>query len=252
MARLVALGTAATVNDAEHDYTHLLLIGEEDSPILIDAGENPLGKIKDLGLQDEALQDVILTHFQSNMVGGLPTMFMHMWLQGRTASVRIYGTFHCLERIRSMLSFHGWENWPNFFPVGFFGIQETPAAPLIDNADFRIHAYPMAHHPPSIGLRIENKLTGRTIAYTSETAPHENVLWLAHNADILIHEVAGETQGNSTAEQAGQMATDAGVKALYLINYQVWDTDPHELIPRARSTYAGEVHLLADMDEIEF
>lgn len=252
MARIVALGTAATVNDAEHNYTHLLLIGDYDSPILIDVGENPLGKIKDLGLQDEALQDVILTHFQSNMVGGLPNMFMHMWLQGRTASMRIYGLFHCLERIRSMLSFHGWELWPNFFPVGFFGVREDAGAPVIDNADFLIHAFPMAHTPPTIGLRIEHKATGQIMAYTSETAPDENVLWLAHEADFLIHEASGDREGNSTPEQAGQIATEAGAKSLYLINYQVWDTDPQELIPRARTTYAGDIILLSDMDEIEF
>jgi ribonuclease Z len=240
MARIVALGTASMVNDAEHDYTHLLLIGEEDSPILIDVGENPLGKIKDLGLQDEALQDIILTHFQSNMVGGLPNMFMHMWLQGRTASVRIYGLMHCLERIRSMLSFHGWELWPNFFPVGFFGVREEAGAPVIDNADFTIHAFPMAHKPPTIGLRILNKHTGRVVAYTAETAPHENVLWLAHDADILIHESAGNDasandMGNSTAEQAGRLATEANAKSLYLINYEVWDADPTELIPAPKA-----------------
>jgi ribonuclease BN (tRNA processing enzyme) len=163
MARIVALGTASMVNDAEHDYTHLLLIGEEDSPILIDVGENPLGKIKDLGLQDEALQDIILTHFQSNMVGGLPNMFMHMWLQGRTASVRIYGLMHCLERIRSMLSFHGWETLAQFLPRWFFGVREEAGAPVIDNADFTIHAFRWhISHPP--------------LAYASSTSIR-GVLW---------------------------------------------------------------------------
>ena len=30
MARIVILGTAAAVNDAQHDYTHFLLVGTED------------------------------------------------------------------------------------------------------------------------------------------------------------------------------------------------------------------------------
>ena len=38
MARVIILGSAAAVNDAQHDYTHFLLIGEQDSPILVDAG----------------------------------------------------------------------------------------------------------------------------------------------------------------------------------------------------------------------
>ena len=46
MARVIILGTAGAVNNAQHDYTHFLLIGEEDSPVLVDAGSNPLDKIK--------------------------------------------------------------------------------------------------------------------------------------------------------------------------------------------------------------
>jgi len=252
MARLVALGSSATVNDVEHNYTHLLLIGTNENPILIDAGENPLGKIKDLGFQDDALEDIILTHFQSDMVGGLPNLFMHMWLQGRSAAIRIFGLWHCLERIRSMLAFHGWELWPNFFPVGFYGVQPEAGAPVLENDDFRISAFPMKHEIPTIGLRIENKKTNTVLAYTSETEPHENVLWMAHQADILVHEAAGDIPGHSSAEQAGQVATEAQVKSLYLINYQVWDADPNELIPQAQSTYNGPITLLKDMDTIEF
>ena len=50
MAKTVILGSAAAVNDATHDYTHFLLIGDQGSPILVDAGSNPLGKLKNLGL----------------------------------------------------------------------------------------------------------------------------------------------------------------------------------------------------------
>ena len=51
MARVTILGSANAVRDSQHDYTHFLLTGEEDSPILVDAGSNPLGKIKNLGVQ---------------------------------------------------------------------------------------------------------------------------------------------------------------------------------------------------------
>ena len=60
MARVIILGTAGAVNSAQHDYTHFLLIGEEDTPVLIDAGSNPLDKIRGLGIDDRQLQDIIL------------------------------------------------------------------------------------------------------------------------------------------------------------------------------------------------
>ena len=96
MARVIILGSAGAVNNAQHDYTHFLLIGEEDRPILIDAGSNPLDKIKDLGIDDDELQDIILTHFHSDHVAGVPNMLMHMWQMGRKAPIRFYGIPHCI------------------------------------------------------------------------------------------------------------------------------------------------------------
>jgi ribonuclease BN (tRNA processing enzyme) len=39
MARILILGTAAAVRDANHENTHFVLIGD-DRPILVDCGSN--------------------------------------------------------------------------------------------------------------------------------------------------------------------------------------------------------------------
>lgn len=252
MARIVILGSAAAVNDAKHDYTHFLLIGERDAPVLVDAGSNPLGKIKDLGIDDDALQDVILTHFHPDHVSGIPNMMMHMWLLGRKSPLRVYGLHHCINRTEEMMAAHGWREWPEFFPVAFHRVSERRRAPVMENDDFRILAWPVDHFVPTIGLRIENKLTGRVLAYSCDTAPTPSLLELAEGADILLHEAAGPPPGHSTARQAGETAAKVGAKALCLIHYQVWNTDPSVLIPQAQEVYDGPVMLCKDYDEFEF
>ena len=62
----------------------------------------------------------------------------------------------------------------------------------------------------------------------------------------------GKGFGHSSARQAGETATACGAKSLYLIHYQVWNTDPAPLVAEAQETYAGPVHLCADFDEYEF
>lgn len=252
MARLVILGSAAAVNDAQHDYTHLLLIGERDTPVLIDAGSNPLGKIKELGIDDEGLQDIILTHFHPDHVAGIPNMMMHMWLQDRLTPMRIYGLHHCINRVEDMMAGYGWREWPNFFPVAFHRVSERSRAPVMENEDFRITAWPVDHFVPTIGMRIENKITGQVLAYSCDTEPTDTLLELAHGADILLHEAAGPPPGHSTARQAGELATRVGAKALYLIHYQVWNHDPSLLIPEAREAYDGSIVLCNDRDQYEF
>jgi len=251
MARIVILGSSAAVSDAKHDNTHFVLIGET-GPVLVDCGSNPLGKIKNLGIDDEALQDIILTHFHPDHVSGVPNMLMHMWLLGRHAPLRFYGLNHCIKRTEDMMSAFAWETWPNFFPVTFKRVRERDNDLVLDNADFRITAWPTKHFVPTIGLRIENKRTGTVLAYSCDTEPIPGLIDLAHDADLLIHEAAGKGFGHSSARQAGEIATEAGAKSLYLIHYQVWNTDPRPLIDEARETYDGPVTLCEDFDEYEF
>ncbi|GAB4519900.1 MAG: MBL fold metallo-hydrolase [Anaerolineae bacterium] len=252
MARIVILGSAAAVNDVNHDYTHFVLLGEKDSPVLIDAGSNPLGKLQKMGIDDEALQDIILTHFHPDHVSGVPNMMMHMWLLGRQAPLRFYGLHHCINRTETMMSGHGWQSWPNFFPVAFHRVSERNRAPVMENDDFRITAWPVKHFVPTIGLRIENKVTGKVLAYSCDTEPTPSLLELANEADILLHEAAGPPPGHSTARQAGELAAQVKAKALYLIHYQVWNTDPAPLVPEAQQAYDGPITLCKDYDEFEF
>jgi ribonuclease Z len=252
MAKIVVLGSAAAVNDARHDYTHLLLIGARGDPILIDAGSNPLGKIKELNIQDEALQDVILTHFHPDHVAGIPNMMMHMWLLGRRAPMRIYGLHHCINRTEDMMAGYGWREWPDFFPVAFHRISERHRAPVMETDDFRITAWPVNHFVPTIGLRVENKLTGKVMAYSCDTEPTPTLLELAQDADLLIHEAAGPPPGHSTARQAGELAAKVNAKSLYLIHYQVWNHNPAVLVPEAQEVYSGPVVLCRDYDTFEF
>lgn len=253
MSQIVVLGSAAAVSDAEHDNTHLLLVGERNGPILIDCGSNPLGKIKNMGIDDENMQDVILTHFHPDHVSGVPNMLMHMWLLGRKAPLRFYGLHHCINRMEDMLMAFSWDEWPNFFPVTFSRVSERFAAPVMENDDFRVIAWPVQHFVPTIGLRIENKVNNKILVYSCDTEPTDSLYEMAGNApDILIHEAAGPPPGHSTAEQAAELARVVEAKSLYLIHYQVWNTDPQPLVTAAQAIYDGPVYLSKDFDVYEF
>jgi ribonuclease BN (tRNA processing enzyme) len=51
---------------------------------------------------------------------------------------------------------------------------------------------------------------------------------------------------------AGELATKVKAKSLYLIHYQVWNTDPTPLPAEAAETFDGPIHLCKDLDEFEF
>lgn len=250
MARLIVLGSASAVSDDQHDNTHLLLEGE-NSVVLIDCGSNPVVKMKRFGIHYERLTDMILTHFHPDHVYGVPILLMHMWLLGRKRALRVYGINHCLERTEDMMHAFSWATWPNFFPVAFHRVLERPDSLVLDNDDFRITAFPVKHFIPTIGLRIIVKSSGKIVGYTCDTEPIPLLVEIGRNADLFIHEAAGTDEGHSSAAQAGEIATEAHAKKLVLIHYNVWDTDPHALVPEAESTFGGEVELAEDYSVYE-
>ncbi len=252
MARLIVLGSAAAVSDAAHDNTHFVLQGDHGSVVLVDCGSNPLVRLKQCGVPHDELTDVILTHFHPDHVAGLPLMLMQMWLLGRKDPLHIYGLHHCIHRVEGMMTGFEWESWPEFFLVAFHRLPERDRVLVLDNDDFRVTSWPMRHFLPTIGFRIEVKTSGLVIGFSSDTEPVEAVVSLAQDADLLLHEAAGEGPGHSSATQAGEIASRAHAKRLELIHYTVNDAfDPDALVAGARMTFAGPIGVAQDFTVYE-
>jgi ribonuclease Z len=219
--------------------------------VLIDCGTNPIVRLRQVGIDAVQVTDLLLTHFHPDHVGSLPLFLLNSWLLGRKDTLRVYGLAEVLERARKMMELFDWQEWPGFFPVSFFPVSPKTRATVLQTDEVRILSSPVTHMIPNIGLRFESLKTGRALAYSGDTMLCTAVIDLADQAEILIHEAAGDVFGHSSAEQAGQVAHQAGVKHLYLIHYPNWDSDPFVLIQQARQAYAGLVELARDLMVID-
>ncbi len=245
MARLIFLGTANSIPDEQHENTHIAIAGESQF-VLIDCAGNPLVRLSQAGLDENQLNDLILTHYHPDHVSGVPLLLMNCWLLGRRKPLHIYGLAHTLDRIKRTMQDYDWDTWPNFYPVHFHELPSHEMAPVLENVEWRIYSSPVRHLIPTIGLRIEIKATQKVVAYSSDTGPCPEVVKLGEHADILIHEATGESTGHSSAAQAGEIALQAQAKALYLIHYQTGDFNAQALVEEACSRYNGPVALAED------
>jgi len=254
MPKLVILGSASAVPDAEHENSHMVLQGERSS-VLIDCVGRPLVRLQQAGIDPAEISDIILTHFHPDHVAALPGFLMSVWLLGRTAPMRIYGPHHCLQRVEDLMMAYHWDEWAGFFPVAFHHLPERQGVHVLDSADFHITAAPVKHFVPTIGLRVVVKDTGFVFAYSSDTVPTDSMVQLANQADLLIHEATGDDPlGHSSAAQAGGVASRAGARRLGLIHYNVWNRTREQLqqlVEDATSTFEGEVFLCEDLQAIE-
>jgi len=234
-----------------HENTHMALVGSERI-VLIDCVSNPIVRLPEAGLEFDRLTDIILTHFHPDHVSGVPLLLMDMWLLGRKLPLNIYGLAYTLDRVEKLMEFYDWATWPHFFPVSFNRLPAAEMTPVLTTDEFRIFASPVHHLVPNIGLRVEFLDSNKTLAYSCDTEPCEEVVKLASGADVLIHESSGATLGHTSAEQAGEIARRAEVGSLYLIHYPTRDLDPEKLVPEAKKKYPGPVALARDFMTLEF
>jgi len=248
---LTFLGTSSAVPEEDHENTHMVVTGDEQT-ILIDSVGNSILRLKQVGIDHNNLTDLILTHFHPDHVSGVPSLLMNMWLLGRRHELNIYGLRYTLERLEKLMDFYDWATWPNFFPVHFRNLPEEEKALLFESREFRIYSSPVHHLIPTIGLRIEFLETGKTLAYSCDTEPCAEVERLAAGVDVLIHEATGGTLGHTSPAQAGRIAAQAQAKSLYLIHYPTKGIELQSLIDEANSTYSNPVVLTRDFMRLEF
>ncbi len=90
---------------------------------------------------------------------------------------------------------------------------------------------------------------GKRVAYITDTLPHENCYKLAKDADVLICEAPhssdiqdkAEEYMHLTAEQAGKIASESGVKKLVLQHFSSRYPDTKELEADAKKVFANVV-----------
>lgn len=251
MSKLIILGSASAISDAQHENTHMALLGEKRT-VLIDCVSNPLVRLQQADVNHNQITDLVLTHFHPDHVSGVPLLLMNMWLLGRKHPLNVYGLHYTLKRVEALMDFYDWSHWPNFFPVVFHHLPERANIPVLACDEFNIIASPVRHLVPTIGLRVTFPQQDKILAYSCDTEPCPEVMELASGADVLIHEAGGATHGHSSAAQAGEIARRAEVGRLYLIHYPTHGPDYEKLLPEASRTFGRPAALAEDFMALDF
>lgn len=251
VAELVVLGSASAIPTTDHENTHLLVVGR-DELILIDCPSNLVVPLQKQGYDPLQVGHLILTHFHADHVGGVAPFLMSSWLMGRQRPLHIYGLEDTLWRFEKMMELFQWETWNGLYPIEIHRLPPQRMNLVFQSDQFEVHSSPVRHLIPTVGLRIKNRWTGESVAYSCDTEPCDEVVELAQGVKALIHEAVGEYRGHSSPQQAGEIAQRAGARALYLIHYPSEDGRIQEWEAFARLTFDGAVGLAQDRLKIPF
>ena len=124
--------------------------------------------------------------------------------------------------------------------AGLIAPHEIPAEGLVmQDANVRVTAALVEHPPVKPAFAYRFDCPDRSIVFSGDTRASENLVRLAHGADVLVHEVmylpaleqliATESNAtrlrehllasHTTTEEVGRIATEAGVKTLVLSHF---------------------------------
>ena len=291
--RLTFLGTAGSWPTKERSASAIALDTEREL-LLLDCGEGTQRQFFQSSASFMRVRRVFLTHFHGDHFLGLPGLIQSMCLNNRTEALDIYGPSDAKEMVERVLQLgyftlrfpvevhalpaghsvelNGYEvrtaRADHPVPSLAYRLDEGPKRGRFDGerarslgirgADFgRLEAGDPVHVGATT-VRPEDVMgpprPGRSVVYSGDTAPSEEVRKLAERATILIHEATTaqdlETEankwGHSSARQAAALAREAQVGTLFLTHFssRYKETDP--LRDEARAVFP-ESHAAKDL-----
>ncbi len=253
MPAVTLLGSAATVADEKRNSIYLLL-DCSTGLYLIDCGGSPSHKLALIGADLCRLRGVLLTHDHADHIYGFPvlvqTLLLLNWAGRWDHELVVWGLAETLATAATLLDALGLTdripiNWETILPAAIGHV-------VLETDDLRLLTAPTRHSRPSVAVRVEAQASGRSLTYSSDTGPSENVRLLAAGTDILLHEatVWKPMSGHSTPQQAGEAAAAANAGRLVLVHLDP-SLRPDALLAEATKAFGGPVEVGRDWMQFE-
>jgi ribonuclease Z len=284
--RVTFLGTAGSWPTKERSASAIALDLEKEL-ILLDCGEGTQRQFFQSSASFMRVRRIFLTHFHGDHFLGLPGLIQSMSLNHRTEPLDIYGPPDAEEMVGRALRMgyftlrfpvevhslapgtsveldgYSVRTAPAVHPVPAlsYRVEEGPKRGRFDGALARslgIHGRDFARLEAGDPVRVDDRVVhpsdvmgpprpGRSVVYSGDTAPSEEVRKLAQRATLLIHEstvaqdLEGEANewGHSSARQAADLARAAEVSALFLTHFSARYKELEPLGEEARLVFPG-------------
>ena len=286
--RLTFLGTAGSWPTKERSASAIALDTEKEL-ILLDCGEGTQRQFFQSSASFMRVRRVFLTHFHGDHFLGLPGLIQSMCLNHRVEPLDIYGPPDAEEMVgralkmgyftlRFPVTVHPLSPGSTVELDGYtvtsaaavhpvpslaYRVEEGPKRGRFDGEKARslgIHGRDFARLEEGEPVRVGSNVVhpsdvmgparpGRSVVYSGDTAPSEEVRRLAHRATVLIHEatVGRELEaeanewGHSSTRQAAELASSAEAATLFLTHFSARYKDLEPLESEARIVFPGSL-----------
>ena len=273
-SRLILLGTAGgpTPKRTRSGPSQIIVVG--DRGYVVDCGDGLARQMMIAGVF-RTLRHVLLTHHHSDHNADYGNLLLLAWGDRLTSAVDTWGPPPLARMTRLFLEMNAAdlevrerdEGRPPLAPL--IRPHEIERAGLVMEDDrVRVTCAVVDHPLVPLAFAYRFDCPDRSIVISGDTRPSEALVQLARGADVLVHETlyAAAAPGapgsalrkhvmdsHTTVEDAGRIATRAGVKTLVLSHFVPAEEPPitdEQWLAAASSTFAGTVVVGRDLLEL--
>ena len=278
LLKLTFLGTGAPRPSPDR-YGPSILVEAGEHQIIVDAGSGMRERMFQAGGFEllTRVDHVLVTHLHFDHTVSIPGLWLSGWLYGRRVPLQVQGPVGTEAMMADFRSAYAWDiAYRELVGVPLAGteIEAEDVSPGVIFADdgLTITAFDVEHMPidPStgeyldfagqtFGFRIDYR--GRSVVFSGDTRPSDNLVKHAQNVDVLIHEVQVPSPGSSpesklanvslsvhsTPEQASGIFARANPRMAVYSHIIPPQTTADELISATRPIYNGPLTVAHDL-----
>jgi ribonuclease BN (tRNA processing enzyme) len=229
-----------------------MLVRLEEKPLLIDCGSGVLSRFPEAGVSHTEVDTVLLSHLHLDHVADLHPLIKANWLRGIN-SMKVYGPEGTDEWFSKVLDAYD-------YLLEEVDIDITELLPgkefTLDGFDCEISCTAAAHSVPTLAYRVTGE--DGEFVYSGDTEPSKEIIELAAEADLLIHEcsfplsmkVTNHTTPGTLADILEECNTEIGSICLTHF-YPEMRGHERETVYRLKKYFEGEVILAEDLMKLE-
>lgn len=276
--RLTFLGTGAPRPSLER-YGPSILIEAGEHRIIVDAGSGMRERLFEAGGFDliTGVDHVLVTHLHFDHTISIPGLWLSGWLYGRRVPFKIQGPSGTEAMMANFEEAYRWDiEYRDLVGVPLQGIEldvdDVSAGVIFDQDGLKITAFDVEHMPidletrerldfrgETFGFRVDYK--GRSVLFSGDTRPSENIVKHGQGVDVLIHEVQVPSPGSSkeaelanvslsvhsTPEQAGGIFARTKPRMAIYSHIIPPGATAQDLIAATRPVYDGPLTVAHDL-----
>jgi len=275
--KLVLLGTAGGPRVRKNRSGSAQAIVSGGNIYVIDCGYGVARQMVLAGLDLKRLRHIFITHHHSDHDIDLGPLLQLAWLTGLTTAVDCWGPPPMHKMIADYLKYEAYDIGVRQRDEGRVPLRPLihsheihGGGPVMHDAQLRVTAVRVIHPPIDLALAYRFDATDRSIVISGDTRPSDELIRLAKDADVLVHEAMMPDRvsqllrslpnqralarsvlwHHSSAEEVGQVASAAGVKMLvlsHLVPADDPDVPDDEWVAAARRHYSGPIVVGRDL-----